>query len=114
MTHKIKSLLIAASLFTFAPAALADGTVDITADFQHDTALSAEQNYENMLETADEACDVLKPTGVVLPFHYTRDARAECQADLVGQAVTAFQRADLAAVHYAVTGQQIQLAELTN
>ena len=85
----------------------------MTAEFPHDTALSAEQNYQNMLETAEDACDVLKPSSAVFPIHYSRDARAECQIDLVGQGVAAFQRADLAAVHYAVTGQQIQLAQLT-
>ncbi|MEO0450427.1 MAG: hypothetical protein AAFZ74_08960 [Pseudomonadota bacterium] len=113
MTKILNSLLIAASVFTFAPAALADGTVDITADFLHDAALTAEENYQHMLETADQACDVLEPSGAVFPLHYAREALADCQTDLVEQAVTAFQRPDLAAVHHAITGNQIQLAELT-
>lgn len=112
MTKILNALLIAASLFTFAPAALANGEVQITAEFPHDAALTAEQNYQNMLETAETACDVLKPNGAVFPVHYSRDAQAECQIDLVEQGIAAFQRADLAAVHYAVTGQQIQLAQL--
>ena len=112
MTKILNSLLIAASLFTFAPATFADSEVQITAEFPHDTALSAEANYQIMLDTAETACDALKPTSVFIPVQYSRDARAECQIDLVEQGIAAFQREDLAAVHYAVTGQQIQLAEL--
>ena len=113
MTKILNSLLIAASLFTFAPATFADSEVQITAEFPHDAALTAEQNYQTMLETAESACDILKPTGAFFPVQYTRDAHSECQIDLVEQGIEAFQREDLAAVHYAVTGQQIQLAQLT-
>ena len=113
MTKILNSLLIAASLFTFAPATFADSEVQVTAEFPHDTALSAEANYQIMLDTAEVACDVLKPTSAFFPVHYSREARAKCQIDLVEQGIAAFQREDLAAVHYAVTGQQIQLAQLT-
>jgi hypothetical protein len=113
MTKILNSLLIAASLFTFAPATFADSEVQITAEFPHDAALTAEQNYQTMLETAESACDILQPTGAFFPVQYTRDAHSECQIDLVEQGIEAFQREDLAAVHYAVTGQQIQLAQLT-
>ncbi|MEM9573441.1 MAG: hypothetical protein AAF996_18400 [Pseudomonadota bacterium] len=113
MTRTLNSLLIAASLFAFAPAAFADYQVQITAEFPHDTALTAEQNYENMLATAEAACDVLQPSGITFPLRLAAEARIECQADLVEQGVQAFQRPDLAAVHYTVTGNQIQLAELT-
>lgn len=113
MTKLLNSLLIAASLFTIAPATFADSEIQVTAEFPHDAALTAEQNYQNMLETAETACDVLEPTGAFFPVQYTRDTQAACQIELVEQGISAFQREDLAAVHYAVTGQQIQLAQLT-
>ena len=91
----------------------AGGEVQVTVEFPHDAALSAEQNYQNMLETAETACEVLEPAGAFFPVQYTRDTQAECQIELVEQGIAAFQREDLAAVHYAITGQQIQLAQLT-
>lgn len=112
MTRTLNSLLIAASLFAFAPAAFADFKVQVTAEFPHDTALTAEENYQNMLVTAENACDVLQPSGVTFPANRAAETRLECEAELVEQAVQAFQRPDLAAVHYAVTGKQIQSAEL--
>lgn len=95
---RILPSLIATGMIALSFASTAAADVEIKTDFTYDLTQTASWNYDEIRKTAGDACEPRVDRNSVVAF-YSRADEAECQADLVEQAIALFDIDELTRLH---------------
>jgi hypothetical protein len=102
MTNMLKTITLAAAMSGAGVAAADPARETFSIEFRYNSAVTVEQNYARFLRDVRDACSTPGPKPIAMIVQ-----EKTCVQDVMDQLVARLGRADLASVHLARTGRQI-------